>query len=384
MSTYRLSLFGMQAGPEALRRLVEALRPVAATVAELACAPHAVAVAATVPAEVDRDRLERLVVAATAGLDLAHLVSLVVPRDPGPAWRCLVLADRQIPVQALAPVLDALTGQGLEPERCQVLSAEPDRAALALHGHGRPLDAMHLAGRLQAVAADLRLDACWHAGPPPSLPGLAVFDMDSTLIRCECIDELAAQAGSGPQVKAITEAAMRGELDFVASFVKRVSTLAGLPATALDDLAARVPVMPGLVRLARALKARGCRLAIASGGFAPVAESLQRRFGFDEVRSNRLEVADGRLTGRHLGGIVDGQAKRSCLRELADRYGVARDRILAVGDGANDLPMLAEAGLGVAFHAKPKVQEQAAWRLNHVGLDGILYLLGLDDAAIDT
>jgi phosphoserine phosphatase len=203
--------------------------------------------------------------------------------------------------------------------------------------------------------------------------------MDSTLIEAEVIDELAARAGVGPQVAAITEAAMRGELDFRQSLTERVRLLAGLPESVLGQVAASLRLTEGAERLVRTVKALGYKVAILSGGFTYFGRVLQERLGIDFVHANALEVKDGRLTGRLVGDIVDGPGKAARLRAIAAAEGISLDQVIAVGDGANDLPMLQIAGLGIAFHAKPVVREGASQAISNLGLDGVLYLLGLRD-----
>jgi phosphoserine phosphatase len=211
------------------------------------------------------------------------------------------------------------------------------------------------------------------------LPRLAVFDMDSTLIQAEVIDQLAIAAGVGERVAAITERAMQGELDFKASFTERLGLLKGLSADVLAGIADRLPIMPGAMALLGELRARGVRTAIVSGGFQYFAQYLQTRLPIDEVHANVLEVVDGRVTGRVVGEIMDGAGKAATLEALAQRYGVPADAVMAVGDGANDLPMLAAAGCGIAFRAKPVVRAAAQLAVDGVGLDGVLYLLGIAD-----
>ncbi len=205
---------------------------------------------------------------------------------------------------------------------------------------------------------------------------LAVFDMDSTLIRCEVIDELARYAGVGEQVAAITDRAMRGELDFQASFIERVALLKGLDAAVVDGIMDAMPITEGVGELILTLRARGIYTAILSGGFMPFAQYLQRQFGFDEVHANGLEIDRGVLTGKVQLPIVDGDYKRKTLVEIARRRDIDLADTIAVGDGANDLPMLTTAGLGVAYAAKPVIQKQVDVQLNHAGLDGVLYYLG--------
>lgn len=212
---------------------------------------------------------------------------------------------------------------------------------------------------------------------------LICFDMDSTLVHTECIDELAARAGVGDQVKEITSSAMRGEIDFCESFTRRVALLKGLDVSVMDDIARNLPYNEGLERMMKILKMVGYKTAILSGGFTYFAKQLQQKFGFDYVYANELEVGeDGKLTGRFVGDIVDGRRKAELLKLLCQVEGINLAQAVAVGDGANDLPMLGLAGLGIAYHAKPKVKATADQNLSTIGLDGILYFLGLKDSHI--
>ncbi len=212
---------------------------------------------------------------------------------------------------------------------------------------------------------------------------LICFDMDSTLIQTEVIDELADRAGVGNQVRAITESAMRGEIDFKESFTRRVALLKGLDESVMNEIAHNLPLTEGLERMMRVLKRVGYKTAILSGGFTYFGRSLQQRFGFDYVYANELEIADGKLTGHYLGDIVDGQRKAELLRLLCQFEGINIAQAVAVGDGANDLPMLNIAGLGIAFHAKPKVKATAGQSISTIGIDGVLYFLGLKDSWIE-
>ena len=210
---------------------------------------------------------------------------------------------------------------------------------------------------------------------------LICFDMDSTLIQTECIDELAIRAGVGDQVKAITESAMRGEIDFKESFTRRVALLKGLDVSVMKDIAEHLPITEGADRLMEVLKRCGYKIAILSGGFTYFGEYLQRRWGIDYVYANELEIdEEGKLTGRYVGEIVDGHRKAELLKLIAQVEKVNLAQTIAVGDGANDLPMIAESGLGIAFHAKPRVVATAKQSINTIGLDGVLYFLGFKDS----
>jgi phosphoserine phosphatase len=208
---------------------------------------------------------------------------------------------------------------------------------------------------------------------------LVAFDMDSTLIQAEVIDELAKRAGVGTEVAKITERAMQGELDFKASLLQRVTLLKGLPESALAEVAATLNLTEGTERLIATLKKLGYKTAILSGGFTYFGRALQRRFGFDYVFANDLEIESGLITGRLASEIVDGERKATLLASIARHEGFSLEQTIAVGDGANDLPMLSIAGLGIAFNAKPTVKESAKQSLNTLGLDGILYLMGLSE-----
>jgi phosphoserine phosphatase len=212
---------------------------------------------------------------------------------------------------------------------------------------------------------------------------LVAFDMDSTLIQGEIIDELAKLHGVGDQVAAITAAAMRGELDFKQSFTRRISLLQGLTEQRVQEVLHSVPLADGAERLISTLKALGYKTAILSGGFTFFGQHLQKRLGIDYVFANQLEIVDGTVTGKVGAEIVDGAKKAQLLAQIAQWENISLDQVVAVGDGANDLPMLNVAGMGIAFHAKPLVRNTARHALSHLGLDGILYLLGVRDRDLD-
>ena len=208
---------------------------------------------------------------------------------------------------------------------------------------------------------------------------LVAFDMDSTLIEAEVIDELAKEAGVGEQVIEITESAMRGEIDFNESFERRVALLKGLDESVLEQIANRLPITEGAERLVSTLKKLGYKTAILSGGFQYFGQFLQKKLGIDYVHANELEIVDGKVTGNVTGTVVNGERKAFLLEEIAKSEDISLEQTIAVGDGANDLPMLSKAGLGIAFRAKPLVRQNAEQAISTLGLDGVLYLLGIRD-----
>ena len=210
---------------------------------------------------------------------------------------------------------------------------------------------------------------------------LICFDMDSTLIQTECINELAKRAGVGKEVAEITERAMRGEIDFRESFIKRVALLKGLDASVMQEIAETMPITEGVDRLMTILKQCGYKIAILSGGFTYFGEYLQRKYDIDYVYANELEIdSNNKLTGRYLGEIIDGKRKAELLKLIAQVEKVNLAQTIAVGDGTNDLPMITESGLGIAFHAKPRVRATAEQNITTIGLDGVLYFLGFKDS----
>ena len=261
-------------------------------------------------------------------------------------------------------------------------SSIPTRACVEFSVRGEANQGL-LREKFLAVSNDLNVDiAVQEDNVYRRNRRLVAFDMDSTLIEAEVIDELAAAAGVGEQVAAITERAMRGEIDFTESFHERVALLKGLSGDVLQDIAERLPVTEGAERLIRNLNSLGYTTVILSGGFNYFGNYLKDKLGIDYVFANELDMEDGIVTGKVTGTVVDGNRKAELLREIAEKEGIRLEQTIAVGDGANDLPMLSIAGLGIAFRAKPLVQESAKQSISTLGLDGVLYLLGYRDRDI--
>ena len=263
-------------------------------------------------------------------------------------------------------------------------NARTPKASVEFSVRGTPRDKEQMKADFMKLSAEQEMDISFQEESMyRRMRRLICFDMDSTLIETEVIDELAIRAGVGDQVKAITEAAMRGEIDFCESFRQRCALLKGLDVSVMQEIAENLPITEGVDRLMRILKKVGFKIAILSGGFTYFGNYLKQKYNIDYVYANELEVENGKLTGRHVGDIVDGKRKAELLRLIAQVENVDILQTVAVGDGANDLPMISIAGLGIAFHAKPKVKATAKQSISTIGLDGILYFLGYKDSYLD-
>jgi phosphoserine phosphatase len=352
------------------------------------------------PDTVDFSLLQSDLIDRAGELGLHPTVAVIPPDQPlvtRPNHVIVTVLGRTITARHIAKVCNVIAKYGMNVDRIDKLSASlanppepqtPTNACIefALSG-GLSGDLVGDLTRESAIRADLlalaqqfSIDIAFqHESIFRRNRRLFAFDMDSTIIQAEVIDELAKMAGVGEQVSRITESAMRGELQFDESFTRRVALLKGLPAERVYTLLDTIPMAEGAERLLQTLKLLGYKTAILSGGFTFFAHHLQQRLGIDHVRANQLEIVDGHVTGRVLPPIVNGARKAEFLREIAAAEGISLEQVVAVGDGANDIPMLSIAGMGIAYRAKPVVRQQAAHSLSTLGLDGLLYLIGVRD-----
>jgi len=337
----------------------------------------------------EREMLKDLLFAAKElglSLDFQPVDDAPAAQPAGGQRYVITAIGRTLGAEHIHSIAATLAGEGANIEKISRLSASGDFAASAaglasievhclLPASRDPLQlrrALLAAGMHHSFDVALQRESLYRRSKR-----LVVMDMDSTLIRIEVIDELARHAGVVSEVTKITERAMAGEMDYDESLRQRVGLLKGLPIKVLHGIAAELPLNDGAETLIRTLKRLGYRIAVISGGFSVATEALKRRLDIDYAYSNTLEVADGKLTGRVVGPIVNGQRKAELLETIAQAEGVLLDQVIAVGDGANDLLMLERAGLGIAFHAKPKLREAADTAISGAGLDAILYLLGI-------
>ena len=305
----------------------------------------------------------------------------------------ITILGRKLTAKQIAGVSHVVAEQGMNIDDIKRLTGRipldenerTPKASVQFSVRGTPSDKERMKADFMRLSNELEMDISFQEDSMyRRMRRLICFDMDSTLIKTEVIDELAIRAGVGDQVKAITESAMRGEIDFCESFKQRCSLLKGLDVSVMQEIAENLPITEGVDRLMRVLKKVGFKIAILSGGFTYFGNYLKQKYNIDYVYANELEIEDGKLTGRYVGDIVDGRRKAELLRLIAQVENVDIRQTVAVGDGANDLPMISIAGLGIAFHAKPKVKATANQSISTIGLDGILYFLGYKDSYLES
>ncbi|MDR1980121.1 MAG: phosphoserine phosphatase SerB [Tannerellaceae bacterium] len=304
----------------------------------------------------------------------------------------ITILGRKLTAKQIAGVSRIVADQGMNIDDIRRLTGRipldenerTPKASVEFSVRGTPKDKKQMQLAFLELSSGLEVDISFQEDSMyRRMRRLICFDMDSTLINTEVIDELAERAGVGEKVRAITESAMRGEIDFAESFRERCALLKGLDVSILQQIAESLPITEGVDRLMHILKKVGFKIAILSGGFTYFGNYLKQKYAIDYVYANELEVVDGKLTGHYIGDIVDGKRKAELLRLIAQVENVDIRQTVAVGDGANDLPMISIAGLGIAFHAKPKVKATAKQSISTIGLDGILYFLGYKDSYMD-
>ena len=305
----------------------------------------------------------------------------------------ITILGRKLTAKQIAGVSHVVAEQGMNIDDIKRLTGRipldenerTPKASVQFSVRGTPSDKERMKADFMRLSNELEMDISFQEDSMyRRMRRLICFDMDSTLIKTEVIDELAIRAGVGDQVKAITESAMRGEIDFCESFKQPCALLKGLDVSVMQEIAENLPITEGVDRLMRVLKKVGFKIAILSGGFTYFGNYLKQKYNIDYVYANELEIEDGKLTGRYVGDIVDGRRKAELLRLIAQVENVDIRQTVAVGDGANDLPMISIAGLGIAFHAKPKVKATANQSISTIGLDGILYFLGYKDSYLES
>ena len=309
----------------------------------------------------------------------------------GKERRIITLLGRTITAQQISAVASIISENHLNIDSITRLtgrislkkSQNNPRASVQLSVSGRALNIIEMRRRFMEISQKEGIDISFHLDNIyRKNRKLVVFDMDSTLIQAEVIDELAALNGVGDQVHQITESAMRGEIDFKESFRQRVALLKGIKEEQLMQIPRDLPLTDGVDLVTKTLKGLGYKLGILSGGFTFVGEYLKDRLGFDYLYANDLDMQNGAVSGKVVGDIIDGEKKAVLLQQIAQKENIALEQTIAVGDGANDLPMISIAGLGVAFNAKPVVRQKASNTISSVGLDGLLYLIGIHDREI--